>query len=499
MKAYKILAALLLIAALAVALCSCSVSAPTIGANGNWFIDGVDTGVSAGGNEKGDDGDSSKLLEVTSYETVSNVNGIHVYKLIFSDGTEVELTAKSGVATDIISCVPVEEKSTETSHVYKITFSSGVTGEFTVTDSTKDGVSGTATLEDVKNYEMTLTQTAGMSVITVNAATLENGAYLRPEKLVGDELVPVTNTLMNNKSITATLDIDNLNSASVIIGQGETEKGASYIEITKTHVKFYTMGDTLNNYASHEHDLNISEFLNIAIEIKYGTATVTLRTADAATSAVGIPEEAWQGRDGAPFIKVVGSDAENVKLSWHSNDISNRIYIVGDSYISPADTTSWAYYLIDRGYVNHCMLGSADMTATRALEEFKYALELGTPQYAFWCVGMNDADNGAINADWQSATEEFLELCESKGITPVLATMPSTATSDNTYKNAYIKSWARDTEGMYVDFNKAVVQNSSTGAWYASMLGQDGFHPSESGAKALYMQAVTDFPQLIQK
>ena len=146
------------------------------------------------------------------------------------------------------------------------------------------------------------------------------------------------------------------------------------------------------------------------------------------------------------------------------------------------------------------------MGTPRGLYEFKHALEYGTPKYAFWCMGMNNGDkNNEVNVDWLASTEEFLDICEAKGIIPILSTIPSASKDgkeiyiNNSYKNAWVRNWAKTTGGRYVDFEAAVVENTETGAWYDKMFYSNGLHPDLRGAQALYMQAVVDFPELMIK
>lgn len=60
------------------------------------------------------------------------------------------------------------------------------------------------------------------------------------------------------------------------------------------------------------------------------------------------------------------------------------------------------------------------------------------------------------------------------------------------YKNDYVKN----SGCRYIDFAKAVGAYTSNN-WYSGMLRSDGVHPDELGAKALYMQAIVDFPELM--
>ena len=194
--------------------------------------------------------------------------------------------------------------------------------------------------------------------------------------------------------------------------------------------------------------------------------------------------------------------------------------MIGDSYFSATGTSRWTGYLNSNGYNNVLMLSHSGMGSERGLSEFKTALLHGTPKYAFWCMGMNNGDSKtAISESYLAATEEFLEICEEKGITPILSTIPSTPTVNNSHKNAWVKEWAATTGGRYVDFARAVggdvyseanlsktyIKNGATVTnptgydWYAGMLNSDLVHPDAKGAYALYLQALVDFPELMKE
>ena len=109
---------------------------------------------------------------------------------------------------------------------------------------------------------------------------------------------------------------------------------------------------------------------------------------------------------------------------------------------------------------------------------------------------MNNRDESdeVPNAAWLAATEEFIALCEEKGITPVLSTIPRIPTRNNVAKNA----WVRASGYRYVDFNFAVGAHEDV-AWYPEMLSADGVHPDVKGGAALYEQVLTDFPEIKNK
>lgn len=153
------------------------------------------------------------------------------------------------------------------------------------------------------------------------------------------------------------------------------------------------------------------------------------------------------------------------------------------------------YYVDQYGYIDNLMIdGFPGEASNGSLIEFKTAIGCGNPRFAVWCSGMNDySDVGTTpNPAWQANTEEFIQLCLANNITPVLATIPTTPNKNNEGKNEFVKSSGY----RYIDFAKAVGAGAS-GVWYAGMLSSDNVHPTETGARALFMQALADFPEIM--
>ena len=211
----------------------------------------------------------------------------------------------------------------------------------------------------------------------------------------------------------------------------------------------------------------------------------------------------------------------DVSLRFHAPSLSEKIWIFGDSYLNFTANTRWPYYAKEAGYTDYAMFGYPGMASAAALDAFKWAVEdMGyTPQYAVWLMGMNNGDvldTNIISASWLSATEEFLGICEEKGITPILSTVPSTPIAYNVLKN----EWVRNSGYRYIDMAAAVgeyydesligteteksdgnggyVLNKTGYDWYEGMLSTDQVHPAALGAMALYMQIVIDFPELVE-
>ena len=71
-------------------------SVVTIGENGNWYIDGVDTLISAKG-DKGDKGDAGKDgVSVSSITKTSTVGNVDTYTITYSNGTTTTFTVTNG-------------------------------------------------------------------------------------------------------------------------------------------------------------------------------------------------------------------------------------------------------------------------------------------------------------------------------------------------------------------------------------------------------------------
>lgn len=143
--------------------------------------------------------------------------------------------------------------------------------------------------------------------------------------------------------------------------------------------------------------------------------------------------------------------------------------------------------------------------AAEAYESFVNSLKHGTPKYALWCMGMNNPDSAdSINNVWKTSTDKFINKCLEKGITPILSTIPNVkggAVDDSDISSARIHNFKNDyvknSGYRYIDFAKAVGAYDSL-SWYDGLLyGGDNVHPSEAGAKVLYMQALVDFPELM--
>ncbi len=371
-------------------------------------------------------------------------------------------------------------------------------------------------IENIKNLDtnqlnILVSSVLGSPSILAKADMLNDGAEIKLEH----------NTLLNNKRLVFGCKIGESGFGDGILrlGHGKTGYGSNYIEVTKTQVILYSHASATSELARWDHGLDIKGYLNVTISVEYSHwATITLSTASGTWSG----QKNWSGRAGEIFAEVSGAtELTDVTMRWYSNEYEKTIWMVGDSYFSSTSGDRWTSYLIKGGYKDVLLMSHSGMASARGYSEVVQALEHGTPKYIVWCMGMNNGDstNGTINASYLENTQKFLALCEEKGITPILTTIPSTPIVYNEVKNEWVRNWAATTGGRYIDFSRAVsnetydeslkgkpaantsgesTKNNTTGyQWYDGMLHSDAVHPATKGAEALYYQALIDFPELM--
>ncbi len=187
---------------------------------------------------------------------------------------------------------------------------------------------------------------------------------------------------------------------------------------------------------------------------------------------------------------------KNCTLTYHCDGWDKDIWLFGDSYFSLSQPDRWTTYLIDNGADNILLNGRSGRGSADALVSLKYCLNYGKPEMLIWCMGMNDGDNGTINESYYSVLQEVMGICKQKDIELILATIPTCPYWNNDYKNDFVKNSGY----RYIDFAKAVGAYESI-TWYDGMLEETEprIHPTESGAIALYNEAIATVPELLEK
>jgi lysophospholipase L1-like esterase len=175
--------------------------------------------------------------------------------------------------------------------------------------------------------------------------------------------------------------------------------------------------------------------------------------------------------------------------------MNTDIWLYGDSYFSNTGVIRWTGYLVSNGYTNYLLNAYPGRNSLTALAALRKDLSFNkVPRKIVWCLGMNDADtNSSPNANWLSALNSVIAICDEYNIELILATCPIPTASDydNTYKNEYVRNLGY----RYIDFAMAVSADGSN-AWYDGM-NDDGVHPTAQGALCLFNTAVAHVPELL--
>ena len=310
----------------------------------------------------------------------------------------------------------------------------------------------------------------------------------------GQTLVVETNSIMKAQRIVFTAKVTTMD--KLLIGHGLADYGY-YLKIDGTNVTYMSNG---SSGAEIPHGLTISGFLTVIYEIdadfennssdKKLRHTYMIITAGGSFNRTSLINCSTKGD---VFAKSDGSTFANAVLTWDCDDYKTPIWAFGDSYFTIYAPSRWPYYMCEWGFNNILYNAYPGEASATAYADLIAALEHGTPKYLVWALGMNDADDGTDpDATWLAKVEAIKTICNEKGITLILCTIPQVTASgyENQYKNAYIKD--SNNGFRYIDFAGAV---SGVTGW----LDNDGIHPNEMGGRLLAMKAITDCPELMQK
>jgi hypothetical protein len=332
----------------------------------------------------------------------------------------------------------------------------------------------------------------GKSVVgcmSAEAARLSDGEYLIIEE----------NHVMNNKQLTFRVKIASLEGdARIRVGHGECEFNVSYVDVTSEKIIVCTAA---NCFKEIPHGLTVSDFVSISLAVGFSDVHITVASSGGVYQTEA---EGWMGRMGDIFARCIGCEGADAVLRWSSGAYAEPIWLFGDSYFNTCWNSRWTSYLVKGGYRGYLLSGYPGRNSAAALEDFKRALRHGTPQYAVWCLGMNDSDeDDKVGDNYILPTKEFISLCEQRGIIPVLSTVPCTqflvSPQGYRYKNDYKNEFVRKSGYRYIDFAAAVGSTETGMRWYDGMISEDEVHPTPLGAYALYARALIDFPELMQK
>lgn len=333
-----------------------------------------------------------------------------------------------------------------------------------------------------KSLNIVATSSTATSPTSVSKATFTNGETLNLEETFAKK----------NKQLVFFATIETMGTLKLY--HGENLYNSGWIEIDDTNLKVYTYDSTSHERKNVAHGLTIKDYIGVITKTgNNNDLEVKIITNGGTYSASSIY---WSASNG--MIKAVsdGCSFKNVRMSWNTDDFKKKIWMYGDSYFDFQNKARWPYHMVNWGFDNCGAFGFPGAKSSDVYPEWQRTLNHGTPKYAVWCLGMNDADSStSINASWQTYANKFIEDCLEKGIEPILATIPNTPNRQHTYKNEFIKNSGY----RYIDFAEAVNATEYPATWYEGMISDDNTHPYELGAICLAMRAISDVPELIQE
>ena len=290
--------------------------------------------------------------------------------------------------------------------------------------------------------------------------------------------------VMNSKYISFNCVFDNF--GKIQMGHGDDD----YIEIDNTEVNVYHVGTKLVN---EQHNLTISENLQVKLDVdKHENVKITIQSLG---NSFNLESYNWFGYAGTLFAKSIQGNYTNCVLSWSCDGYNKPIQLYGDSYFSCVDSSRWTTHLLKDGYANNLIDAYPGRDSQSAYNSLLENIKHCTPKTIIWCLGMNNGDTETINTNWLTIINLLTVLCKDYNIELILSTIPNTPNVKNTLKNNYvINSGYR-----YIDFASAVNANEEGATWYEGMLSADKVHPTELGAKTLYMRAIADVPELMNQ
>ena len=205
---------------------------------------------------------------------------------------------------------------------------------------------------------------------------------------------------------------------------------------------------------------------------------------------------------GTPYIKNNGDSGLNVTIKFFPRDITKKIWIFGDSYVSFLSPARWPYYLVSKGYWNFMCNSLPGARADRMIEELRNLLATGAkPTYLLWCLGMNGGgdtySNGefVINQMQKGSVDTIISICKENNIIPILQTIPTVSNNGSPIYHKALTTYIKSLGYRYVDIDNAV-GSQDDGTWTAGLLDDDGVHPSIQGAKVICARFLSDFPEL---
>ena len=319
----------------------------------------------------------------------------------------------------------------------------------------------------------------------------------KANSMVSKEYITLPTTNVNRNHVYAfSAKITNSSDFRLRISHGTKAYMSSFVDITPTDVNVVNCVPSMVN-SPHVHGLSIGEYIKVIINVKdHNDATISISSGGNTYTFA----DKWYGfNNSQPMVYVFGGSFAECEFTISFEEIRKDLFMFGDSYFGTENNNRWVSYLVDNGFTNQLINAYPGESSSEAEIALNNLLNVATPKYILWCLGMNDgSDTTTYTAKWKRGIDVVLAHCSRFGIKPIFATIPTVPTINHEKKNAYIRALCEARQYDFIDFAKAVGSDEN-GDWYSGMLSPDGIHPTELGAFALYSQAIIDCPKLIEK
>ena len=193
-----------------------------------------------------------------------------------------------------------------------------------------------------------------------------------------------------------------------------------------------------------------------------------------------------EGSDNCYFFIELISNGSSAEYKMHVNNIDIRlstskptcgIHPVSFTTLTPVKkmrfvygTPGYSYLFVGSGAAQMAeystrekmFLGVEKLSSDDAIALLTKYLETYTPSAIAWFPGLYETDSGQVNDKWKNNTQAFLNLCEQRGILPVLCTLPNHSSLNHQYKN----SWLRQLPGCIISDAAAIINREESGVFW---------------------------------
>ena len=456
---------------------------PIIGENGNWYVGGVDTNVSATGpkgdkGDKGEQGNSGVSGTTDNIVVVNNLNGGES-----TLGNIKVLAAEQGKV--------LNEKLTELSNKTDNLESQKLNkSESPQKDTEEDGAFLCNEKGEVfARYVNGKFEAVGIGNTIIPTGPSNKSKYdnIRKDELNEEEELILSDIpdCKNYYTIGACIGITNMGTIELCKGQKDYSKGD--ILIDSVNIKEIRDGGSTNVIP---HGLTITESIIVTIIKKTSTTKINIINADGRSFSGELKYfNGCQGRE----IKMIAKNGnyKNVSICFSGTWFLKDTWIFGNSY-----TDFWPKIAYELGFENFGLDGYSGRTSLSALESLKLEIKYGLPKKVVWMMGMNDPDaEDSVNQNWKKAFEDAMEICETNSIQFIPCTIPNVPERIHTYKNSVI----RESGLQYIDIASAVGANEKGSGWYDGLLGNDNVHPTNiEGSRVITYALAAGVPSITQ-